>query len=48
MTGVTMLEDAPLLAAGHCPVDRPVMRPVTLVAESWQAVFLGCGPLQAR
>ena len=28
MTGVTMLEDAPLLAAGHCPVDRPVMRPV--------------------
>lgn len=28
MTGVTMLEDAPLLTAGHCPVDRPAMRPV--------------------
>ena len=24
MTGVTMLEDALLLNAGHCPVDRPV------------------------
>ncbi len=28
MTGVTMLEDAPLPNAGHCPVDRPV-RPVS-------------------
>ena len=28
MTGVTMLEDAPLLTAGRCPVDRPV-RPVS-------------------
>jgi len=26
MTGVTMLDTAPLLNAGHCPVDRPVRR----------------------
>lgn len=24
MPGVTMLKDAPLLAARHCPVDRPI------------------------